>query len=164
MRKALFLDLDGTVRRCKNPKQVCPNKVGEQVILPNVKEKIRAHSNDGYLIIGVTNQGGVGLGYLEPKTCQEISKETNALMDDIFTYIYEAMASPSEQHPWTKPNPGMLLQAKSDFNIDLENSIMVGDRESDMGAAKNAGVGEFQYAKDFFGWSNEEEAKWRRKD
>jgi D-glycero-D-manno-heptose 1,7-bisphosphate phosphatase len=150
LNKALFLDLDGTVRRTTHPTAPCPNKVGEQEILPNVIEMLRAYRNEGYLIIGVTNQGGVGLGLLSKDECREISKETDRLCDYSFTKIYEAMAAPSEKHPWTKPNPGMILQAAKDFNIDLSRSIMVGDKENDLLAAKNAGVGQFLYANIFF--------------
>jgi D-glycero-D-manno-heptose 1,7-bisphosphate phosphatase len=43
-------------------------------------------------------------------------------------------------HPLRKPNPGMLLAAFDDFDIDREVSVMVGDRESDLAAAQAAGV------------------------
>jgi D-glycero-D-manno-heptose 1,7-bisphosphate phosphatase len=148
--KALFLDLDGTVRKTTHPTAPCPNKVGEQEILPNVIDTLKAYQNEGYLIIGVSNQGGVGLGLLDEKTCKAISDETQQLCDYMFTKIYEAMAAPSEKHPWTKPSPGMILQAEKDFNIDLSRSIMVGDKESDLQAARNAGVGQFVYANIFF--------------
>lgn len=164
MRKALFLDLDGTVRGCLKKEQLCPNKLNEQFILPKVKDKVWAYKNDGYAIVGVTNQGGVGLGYLSADTCQAISAETNLLLKGVFDRIYEAMAKPADRHYWTKPNPGMIEKAADDLHLDLENSIMVGDRESDMKASRAAGVGQFIFAKEFFGWSDEEEAQWKRKD
>lgn len=151
MNKALILDLDDTVRTCNDPSKKCPNNLGEQQILPNRVPIMQAYRNDGYVIIGVTNQGGVGQGYISPAVCKSISEETNNLCNRLFDKIYEAMASPEEKDFNTKPNPGMILQAHREFRIDLIRSIMVGDQETDMQAAHSAGVGEFYYPKDFFG-------------
>lgn len=99
--KALFLDLDGTVRTTKGDKP-CPNYPHEQEVMPGREEVIRQHKSKGYKILAVTNQGGIGLGFITEKE-----------------------------------------------NLDLNNSIMVGDRDSDKQAARNAGV-KFYWAKEFF--------------
>ena len=44
-----------------------------------------------------------------------------------------------------KPNPGMLLQAQKEFNIDLPNSILIGDKQSDFDAAINSGISNYHH-------------------
>jgi len=44
-------------------------------------------------------------------------------------------------HPWRKPNPGMVLKAQSDFNLDVARSVLIGDRPTDMQCAEAAGIG-----------------------
>ena len=60
---ALFLDLDGTVRKTKSG-GVCPNHAEDQILLPGVLDKIHEYKRKGYKIVAVTNQGGIGLGYI----------------------------------------------------------------------------------------------------
>ncbi len=153
MNKALFLDLDGTVRRCTVEGQPCPNKVGEQELLPNVLDVIKWYKKDGFKIIGVTNQGGVGLGYMSAKDNEAICDELNEMCEGAFDKIYSATAKPSTKHVWTKPNPGMIRKAANDHQIELSKSIMVGDRHSDAVAAMNAGIPYFFWAREFFHWS-----------
>lgn len=144
---ALFLDLDNTVRYCTNPKKQCPDKPSEVEIYPGVVTKIKNFKKAGFYIFGVSNQGGVELGYLTENECQEIMKETNKKMDNVFDSIIWASKMVSHDR---KPNPGMIEQLTSKFNIDLNTSIMVGDKDSDLMCSLNAGVKQFFYAKDFF--------------
>ena len=147
--KALFLDLDGTVRTTKGGKP-CPNHPSEQEVMPGRKEVIDRYRKEGYKILAVTNQGGIGLGYMSEKDCVECLKDLDKKLGGVFDKMYYAKAPPHKKDMMTKPNPGMLMQGAEDFDIDLKNSIMVGDRPPDQGAAKNAGV-PFKWAKDFFG-------------
>ena len=146
--KALFLDLDDTVRTTTTGKP-CPNKPADQKVMPGRRKKIQEFIENGYKIVAVTNQGGIGLGYMTDKQCQECLFDIDRKLGGVFDRMYYAPASPSAKHPLTKPNPGMLLKAKKELNIDLTKSIMVGDRDTDKGAAEKAGV-PFQWAKDFF--------------
>jgi D-glycero-D-manno-heptose 1,7-bisphosphate phosphatase len=147
--KALFLDLDGTVRTTKNGKP-CPNKPEDQVVMEGRYDKIHDYKKRGYKIIAVTNQGGIGKGYMTEKDCKKILADLNERMGRPFDQMLYAPAAPGENHYWTKPNPGMIDHAARTFNIDLNKSVMVGDRASDKDAANNAGV-KFEWAKDFFG-------------
>ena len=148
MHKAIFLDLDGTVRTTKGGK-VCPSHPHEQEVLPGRYDKIWEYKNKGYKIVAVTNQGGIGLGYMTEGKCKEILDDLDNKLGNPFDKMLYAKASPHEKHPWTKPNPGMIHAAAKDLGIDLKKSIMVGDREVDKGAADNAGV-KFKWADDFF--------------
>lgn len=147
-KKALFLDLDGTVRTTKDDKP-CPNKPSEQEIMPGRISKIQDYKKRGFKIIAVTNQGGIGLGLMTEGQCKLILDDLDRRMGGVFDKMLYAKAAPKAGHPWTKPNPGMILAAAKDLDLDLNESIMVGDRDVDLMAAQRAGV-KFRWAKDFF--------------
>jgi D-glycero-D-manno-heptose 1,7-bisphosphate phosphatase len=148
MHKGLLLDLDNTVRQTYSGK-VCPNHPSDQYVMEGRYDKIWDYKKKGYKIIGVSNQGGIGLGYMTDKRCREIMDDLDEKLGGAFDKIYYAPAHPKADHPLTKPNPGMIHQAVKELNIDLKKSIMVGDRDSDKEAAKRAGV-KFHWADDFF--------------
>lgn len=150
MNKALFLDLDGTVRGTNNGAP-CPNKPSEQYVLNNRSEVIKQYKEKGFKIIAVTNQGGIGLGYMTEEDNKECLYDINEKLDFMFDDMLYAAAKPKEKHKDTKPNPGMIIKASEKHNIDLKESIMVGDRDSDRQASENAKVGTFFTAKEFFG-------------
>lgn len=146
--KAIFTDLDGTVRTTKGGK-VCPNHPHEQEVMPGRYDKLWEYKNRGYKIVAVTNQGGISLGHMTEAKCKEILDDLDDRLGNVFDKMLYAKAAPKENHPWTKPNPGMIHAAADHLNLDLKNSIMVGDRDSDREAALRAGI-KFQWAKDFF--------------
>lgn len=146
--KALFLDLDGTVRKTKSGKP-CPNHPDDQIIMDGRYDKIWDYKNKGYKIVGVTNQGGIGLGYITESRCKDILKDLDSKLGGVFDKILYAPARPDANHPMTKPNPGMIHAAAKDLNIDLKKSIMVGDMDTDKKAAENAKL-KFKWAHEFF--------------
>lgn len=163
MQPALLLDLDGTVRH--NPTGKFINQLGQQALLPDVEARIWEYKERGYLVIGVSNQGGVAFGIMTPELEQALVAETRTLFDrDPFDAMFVCYAMPNGKLPQfsyrslcRKPEYGMLVQAELHFYaqgiiIDWENSLMVGDREEDRAAAQTAGV-YYKHAADFFGWS-----------
>ena len=146
-RPALFLDLDSTVRYVDDPKKPCPNKPSDVRIYPKVVDKINNFKKAGFYIFGVSNQGGIELGHLTNDECVDIMEETDKLMGFVFDEILWAPNLESEDR---KPNPGMIYNLRDKFNVDLESSIMVGDKDSDLMCSLNAGIKQFFYAKDFF--------------
>jgi len=148
MSKAVFFDLDGTIRTTKSG-DVAPAYPWDQVVLPGRKEKIAELKQKGYKIIAVTNQAGVEHGHLtegDVLLClYDLDESLGFPFDDM---LYEKSKDPA--HPRRKPNPGMILEAAEKHGISLKDSVMVGDMESDQKAAENAGVS-FSWAKDFFG-------------
>lgn len=148
MNKGLLLDLDGCVRASRSGK-VTPDHPEDQVVLPGRKEKIQQYKADGWKIVAVTNQGGIGLGHTThdkvKTTLAALNEELGRPFDDM---LYEGSA-PKENHHRRKPNPGMLQEAAEKHHLDLTKSLMVGDRESDQEAARLAGV-PFQWAHKFF--------------
>jgi HAD superfamily hydrolase (TIGR01662 family) len=123
--------------------------------LPGRREKLRALREAGVKLAIVTNQGGVGFGFMrEEDIAREIAKV--AFDADIqFVYIcYDHPTASIERYkvaesPNRKPAPGMLLSAMKASGVAAEHTLMVGDMTSDRDAAKAAGV-DFQYARDFF--------------
>ena len=148
-RPALFLDLDGTVRETKSGKPA-PNRPDDQVLMPNSKEVIDDYKSRGYRIVAVTNQGGISLGHLTERQCQRTLKALDDQLGGVFDKMLYSKAPPHKPDRLRKPNCGMLIDAAKELDIDLKNSIMVGDRASDKKAAEKAKV-KFQWADDFFG-------------
>ena len=147
MRPALFLDLDGTVRYSTNLKNPSPNKPSEVMIYPGVVDKIKVFKKAGFYIFGVSNQGGIELGFLTEEECKKVMEKTNELMNNVFDTIIWASKLDSYDR---KPNPGMIDKLRVKYNVDLSSSIMVGDKDTDLMCSLNAGVKQFFYASDFF--------------
>ena len=65
----------------------------------------------------------------------------NAYVDAIYHCPFAPAGQDTASHPWRKPNPGMILQAASDRKLSIPQSVLVGDKPSDMQAGAAAGVG-----------------------
>ncbi len=146
-RKALFLDRDGVIN-------VDRGYVGAQENFEFVEGifDLCAHATVlGYLVIVVTNQAGIGRGYYSEQEYQGLTEWMSGVFRDRGTLISHVYHCP--YHPECglgiykmdsrdrKPAPGMILQAAVDFGLDLVRSVLVGDRETDIQAGVNAGVG-----------------------
>jgi D-glycero-D-manno-heptose 1,7-bisphosphate phosphatase len=144
MRRAIFLDLDGTVRRAVSRPEIGPHAkawapwyLNEVNFEPNLKESVKIFKDFGYLVIVATNQPDVAYGNITRKRWQQIHDATLAEADPDDCYV-----CPHPQGagcPCKKPAPGLLLMAASQWNINLAKSFMVGDTEKDTGAGKAAG-------------------------
>lgn len=106
-------------------------------------------------MIVVTNQAGIGRGYYtEPDFyaltdwMRTVFVNQGARVDEVYFCPFHPeyrIGSYRSESEFRKPSPGMLLQAAREHQIDLERSIMVGDKASDMEAGKRAGVGKLVY-------------------
>ncbi len=147
--KAIFLDRDGVL----NKDHHLIHKPENLELYPFTAEAIKKINQSDYLSIVVTNQSVVArnlctieeLEYIHKKLDTELGEE-GAKLDELYYCPYHPdKGYPEEnpaykmEHPWRKPSPGMLLQAAEDFNIDLSQSYMIGDRETDVIAGKAAG-------------------------
>lgn len=156
-RPALFVDLDGTVRDTLTGR-VHPLDPWDQRLRPGVRRRLADYRARGYAIVGVTNQGGVGLGLLSEDDVESINQR---LMDDLapglFDLILYCPYHPRSRVPryrdqadCRKPRPGMAFEARDRLGLDLTRSLMVGDMETDRQFARNAGIGRFIWADMFF--------------
>lgn len=157
-RRALFLDLDGTVRDTRSGRPH-PVKSWDQVVREGVGERLREYKRRRYAVVGVTNQGGVAFGYLTERDVEQIHAcLTEALLPGLFDLVLYCPYHPKGRlgpyrldHEDRKPGPGMAFRARDALGLDLSKSIMVGDMESDRQFARNAGIGRFFWAHEFFG-------------
>ena len=146
MTRALFLDRDGTV--CHEVGYV--NHPRRLSLLPGSAEAIRQSRRAGYLCVVVTNQAGVARGYFEEGLVQAANQRLARLLDAEGTAldgIYYCPHHPTAgESPYRldcscrKPRPGMLEQAARDLDIDLAESVMIGDKISDVEAGHQVGA------------------------
>jgi D-glycero-D-manno-heptose 1,7-bisphosphate phosphatase len=137
MARAAFLDRDGVLNRAivRNGRPYAPRSLDDFVILPEAPAAVRRLKDAGYLIIVATNQKDVGEGLMARETLDAMHVRLGDALpvDDI------RVCTCIDECPCYKPNPGMLLEAARDWNIDLSASVMIGDRWRDVGAGRNAG-------------------------
>ena len=138
---ALFIDRDGTII-----KQIDGHYISsiEQIeLIENIFPAILMLQNEGYLVIIVTNQAGINKGILSNELVDEINQHIIRLLKkqgiDV-SAVYVCPHKPEELFKCTKPQPGLLLKAAKEHNIDLENSIIIGDTDKDTEAGLNAGL------------------------
>jgi histidinol-phosphate phosphatase family protein len=139
MRPAILLDRDGTIIIDK----VYLNDVNKIEYMANAIEGLRKFRDLGYLLVVVTNQSGVARGIVPIDVLYKIHDRIRSdLAREGVTIagFYYAPHSVESNDPTRKPNPGMLFQARSDWNLDLRRSYMIGDRDTDVQAGKNAGA------------------------
>jgi D-glycero-D-manno-heptose 1,7-bisphosphate phosphatase len=139
LKKAVFLDRDGTLMEEKNylhrPEQVA--------VFPGVAEALRALQQAGYLLFIVSNQAGVGRGYF---TLDDVAAVNARLIDELaganvrFEKIYIAPEAPGQPSRGRKPSPQFLYDARDEFGVDLPESYMIGDKMIDLECGWNAGV------------------------
>ncbi len=143
MKKALFLDRDGVI----NVEKDYLYKIEDFEFIDGIFELCRYYQNLGFLIIVVTNQSGIAREYY---TKDDFDKLTSWMLDEFLVRnidikkVYYCPHHPeiSGECSCRKPKPGMLIDAGAEFDIDLKNSVLVGDKERDIQAAINAGLRE----------------------
>jgi len=146
MRKAVFLDRDGVLN--KDPPHYA-HRLDQLELIPRSGTAVKILNESGYLVIIISNQSGVARGYY---TENEVFIFNNALLMKIREFggevdaIYYCPHHPNakiEEYKsicnCRKPEPGMLLQAAKEHNIDLQKSYLIGDKISDIEAGKTAG-------------------------
>ncbi len=137
--KALFLDRDGVIN--VDHGYVC--KIEDFEFVDGIFEVLKKYQKLGFLLIVVTNQSGIGRGYYSSEDFQKVTKwKLNALEREGISIdkVYHCPHDPDSGCGCRKPAPGMLKKASEEFDIDMQNSWMIGDKKSDIDAAYNAGV------------------------
>ncbi len=139
MNPAIFLDRDGTINIEKS--YLCdPDKL---TLFDDALRSLRRLQAHGFILFIVTNQSGIGRGYYTVADMHAVNDKLCLLAADEgiqFKKIYFAPEAPEETSYGRKPSPQFLLDAEKDYNIDLKNSYMIGDKLSDLKCGWNAGV------------------------
>ncbi|MBQ3431659.1 MAG: HAD-IIIA family hydrolase [Clostridia bacterium] len=148
-KKAVFLDRDGTVNRYKgyisSPEQI--------ELIPGAAQAINTFHRLGYFVMIITNQPVVARGECSEEELklihnrlQYLLAKENAYIDDIFYCPHHPDSGFEDENKaykcecdCRKPKPGMILKAAGKWNLDLKQSWMAGDSESDVQTAVNAG-------------------------
>ena len=145
--KALFLDRDGVINLDKG--YVFKKK--DFIFLDGILELIKYAKSLDYLVVIITNQSGIGRGLYSEDDFHKLStwmKKEIEIHGGVVNAIYFCPSHPIHgigsykmESIDRKPNPGMLIKACMDFDIDLQESIFIGDKLSDMQAGISAKVG-----------------------
>lgn len=137
-RPAVILDRDGTLI----VDRIYLNDPEGIEYLPGVFEALRNLRDHGFVFAVATNQSGVPRGLVDVRNLDEIHARIQAKFTsegvDILSF-HSAPYMTDNDHIFRKPNPGMLLEAASWYNLDLSKSWMVGDRMTDVEAGHRAG-------------------------
>jgi D-glycero-D-manno-heptose 1,7-bisphosphate phosphatase len=143
--KAIFLDRDDTI--IEDPGYI--NNPDQVKLLDGAPEALSSFKTMGYKLVVVSNQSGVARGVVTEETIGQIHKRLERLLAEkgvILDRIYYCPYHPEGVIPkyrkdsdWRKPNPGMLLAAGRDMDIDMAESWMVGNSIRDVEAGRRAG-------------------------
>ena len=141
MTKALFLDRDGVI----NIEKDYLYKIEDFEFIDGIFKLCQYYQNLGFIIIVVTNQSGIARGYYTEEDFDKLTSwmlKEFSLKDIGIKKVYHCPHHPtiSKKCNCRKPNPGMLFEASKEFNIDLKNSVIIGDKERDIEAGLNAGL------------------------
>jgi D-glycero-D-manno-heptose 1,7-bisphosphate phosphatase len=143
MNKALFLDRDGVVNIDKGYVYLREQFEFSEGIF----EFCRKYKKEGYLILIITNQAGIAKGIY---TEDDFIKLTGWMVKQFrnngikISKVYHCPHHPDINGfcNCRKPEPGMILQAITDFDLDIKECVLVGDKETDLEAGRRAGITE----------------------
>jgi len=160
--RAVFFDRDGTL----SEEVGYINHISRFKLSPYAAEAVKLINNSDFLAVVTTNQSGLARGYFPEKLLrkthkkmEEALKEQGAFLDGIYYcphHEFGEIKKFRKKCNCRKPQPGMLLQAAEDLNIDLAKSYVVGDKYTDVELAYNVnaksimvmtgyGIGEYTY-------------------
>ena len=146
MNRALFIDRDGVI----NKERDYVYRISDFEFVPDIFYNLKQFNSLGFLIIIITNQAGIGRGIYSEEDFNDLTKWMLGEFENNQVKITDVYFDPC--HPEhgvgkykkdsynRKPNPGMIFKAAEKHNIDLKNSILVGDKLSDIEAGINAGM------------------------
>ena len=137
-RRAVFLDRDGTIL-VDTGYPSDPNGVR---LLPGAQAALATLQSAGFLLVVVSNQSGVGRGYLSPEQARSVHDRMQRELDSRGIHLagaYYCPHAPEDGCDCRKPRPGLVRRAASELGIDLAASFVVGDKPSDVEAGRAAG-------------------------
>lgn len=137
--KVVFLDRDGVI----NEEVGYLHRIKDFKFIPGVMDACRYFQSLGYQLIVVTNQSGIARGLYKEDDfyiinewmLNEFQKEKINILD-----VFFCPHGPDDDCSCRKPKPGLFLNAKEKYGINMGNSWMLGDKEADIEAASNAGI------------------------
>ncbi len=139
--KIVLLDRDGTV--LVDPPDMRVDSVDKIKLFPDTIEALRLLSDNGYGVIFITNQAGIGEGRITQDEFEFLHEKVKEMLKPSGIKVVATYYSPDfegSMSKYRKPNPGMILRAADEHNFDLETTYFIGDRQSDVTAGIRAGT------------------------
>ncbi|RKQ33541.1 D-glycero-alpha-D-manno-heptose-1,7-bisphosphate 7-phosphatase [Oceanobacillus halophilus] len=139
----IFLDRDGVINEVLSKRVKFVNKPNDFYLLEGAGEGIRLLNKAGFKVFVVTNQGGIGLGYMQESMLQKVHQKMRKDLAEFGAGVDDIAYCPHKPHAncaCRKPEPQMILELAKKYHVDRENSYMVGDRAPDIEAGKKAGT------------------------
>ncbi len=137
--RAVFLDRDGVLNEAvvRDGRPFAPLSPESFCIASDARQCLHDLKRTGFLLIVVSNQPDIARGRLTLAAAQEMHVRLRAALplDDILVCIHDAQ----DDCACRKPRPGMLLEARDKYTVDLSRSFLIGDRWSDVDAGNAAG-------------------------
>jgi len=138
-KKAIFFDRDGVLNFpiIKKKKPYAPLSIKQFKLYKNLEKYNKKIRKKEYLIFVITNQPD----FRKKKISTKILNKLNKILYEKFKYnkIYISL-SKNDNNYFRKPNPGMIMKAKNEFNLDLNKSFIIGDRFSDIIIGKKLNI------------------------
>ncbi|RHW38735.1 HAD family hydrolase [Lysinibacillus yapensis] len=143
MKRAVFLDRDGVINEVLTKRVKFVNKPSDLYFLPGVPEAIKKLNDHFEYVFVVTNQGGVGLGYMKERQLVKIHDYMISQLEKFGAIVHDVAYcahKPKAGCECRKPGSKMILDLAKKYNIELQQSYMVGDTDTDIMAGKKAGT------------------------
>jgi D-glycero-D-manno-heptose 1,7-bisphosphate phosphatase len=158
---AVFVDRDGTIMQdcdyCSDPKDVR--------IFPGVVDALSRLKSRGFKVIVITNQSGIGRGFFTLDQYRAVEAEVlRQIGHGLIDATYFCPDVPGQPSNCRKPEPGMIMEATRDHQLDLSSSFLIGDKEIDVQCAHNAGVRAMRVQTGFQGNTTGSKADWVARD
>jgi D-glycero-D-manno-heptose 1,7-bisphosphate phosphatase len=136
-RRAVFFDRDGTLMEeahyCGDPRQV--------QVYAGIPAALRSLKEAGFRTFIVTNQSGIGRGLISEADYRAVQAELiSQIGEGLIDASYFCPDAPGTASTRRKPEPGMLLEAAAEFDIDLARSYTIGDKAADVECGRHAGT------------------------
>jgi len=145
--KALLLDYDGTLRVSVGEKE-WPEKTSDVKVLPGRTERLQKYVDEGYLLLGISNQSAIAKGLDEQKVI-DCFKKTNELLGHEIEFMFCPHNIPPVKCFCRKPHTGISAYFINKYKLNPADCILVGDQTTDQTCSTRAGM-KFSWAKDFF--------------
>jgi len=158
--KALFLDRDGVI----NVEKHYVYRIEDFEFMPGIFDLCTQAQALNYRLVVITNQAGIARGYYSEADFQRLTdwmlgefRARGIMIDRVYHCPHHPTAGVGEYRRDSfdrKPNPGMILQAQRDFDLDLTHCVLIGDMDTDIAAGRAAGVGHLLKLSNEIGYKN----------
>lgn len=148
VQRALLLDIDGTLRKTRSGAPF-PHEPDDVEILPGRKELLDRYADDGWKLLGISNQSGIGKGQVTDEQVRRCFERTEELLGHDLDILYSPHPATSAGVWSRKPMPGMVVEHIVRHRLDRDRCLVVGDLDSDRELAELCGI-EFRWADEFF--------------